>query len=291
MRAAKRGARPWGLGIGLGAAAVLLAAAVGCARLGAVLTGGKPEARIAGVRVESFRIDSTTLLFDIEVENRSGHPLGLLDVTTTLSHRGKPFFRERTPFEHVLPRRYEKTLSFPVEIVSARVLRELEGAAPGALLDCQAELALGYEFPAGAAGERRLVAECRLPLAARPELRLAEIEWDVLTAQRAEGRARLRCANANQFPVTLKRLDYTVSLEGTKAGGGALAESLVPAPGAGAFRELPVALNAGDLDAAFSRMLRGQELGYRLGGTLELETPFGPLRLPIAKGGKTPCRR
>lgn len=253
----------------------------------------RPSARMTGVGLKDISLDSLTLLFDVEVENPYSVPLPLVNLDYSLASEGTPFLSGRAAdLPPSIPARSTKTLPLPAKITYLKLLQALQGVRPGAVVPYSAEI--GLSVNASGLGEIRLPLkkEGKLPIPTAPEVKITEIKWDEMTLDRAGGRVKLSLTNRNQFAVKLAGLAYNLSLGGVQVAESSIARpATFDAAGGTGTVEIPISLSPRKLGLAAFGMLSGTGSGYKLTGAVDLETPFGPMKLPIEGAGSTIFRR
>jgi len=287
MRIAVNGTR----GLGIILIVALLAGASGCGVLDS-LNISKPSANVTGVSLRDISLSSATLLFDVEVGNPYSVPLPLVNLDYGLASSDTPFLSGQADLQGTVPARGKKTVSLPAKVTYLKLLEALKDVRPGSVVPYKADLGLSVDAPAAGRLRLPLKKEGQLPVPAAPEVSVAEIKWDEVTLDKAGGHVRLNMVNRNQFPVELARLAYALSLGDVEVARSGIAQGVAfEAEGGAGTVEIPISLSPKDLGLAFFRMLAGAGSGYKLGGTAELKTPFGPMSLPIEKIGQTVFRR
>ena len=287
-----KGASVASTSLGLLLAMSLVSSVGGCGALQDLLGSQRPTARIAGVSLQDIKLDSATLLFDVEVDNPYSVPLPLVNVDYNLASGGAPFLSGKADLQGTVPAKDKKTVSLPAKVPFMELLSALKGVRPGAVVPYEAELGLSLDAPALGVLRLPLKKEGKLPVPAAPEVQVSEIKWDKMTLEEAGGHVKLHLVNRNQFPVELSKLTYALSLGEVEVANSSLAKALAfEADGGGGAVELPISFSPRKLGLAVFSMLAGQGSGYGLTGTLDVQTPFGPMSLPMDKVGETIFRR
>ena len=271
---------------------LLVLTMAGCEAVQSILDMEKPTARIAGVGIRDISLESATLTFDVEVSNPYPVALPLVNVDYGLASGGAQFLSGEAKLQGAVPAKGRKTVTVPATIDYAQLLTALKDVRPGSVLPYKADL--GFSVDSKMTGLLRLPLhkEGELPVPTVPRVEVTQIKWDKLTLSRAGGRVNLRIVNSNKFPVKLSKLDYALSLGGVEVARSSLAEAVAfdASGGAGAV-EIPISFAPTKLGLAVFGMLKGNGAGYSLKGTLAVDTPFGPISLPIDKAGDTIFRR
>ncbi len=152
---------------------------VGCETMQHALSLKKPAARMTGLKFENVKLDSATLLFDIEVDNPYPVALPLMNLDYGLSSGAEPFLTGSADLQTTVPAKSKKTVSLPANINYLDMLRALKGIKPGSKIPYKANLGLSVDTPA--------LGRIKLPLKKEGEVVLptpsgANIKdiWDVI---------------------------------------------------------------------------------------------------------------
>ncbi len=277
-----------GLGLLLAAA---LGAAGGCSALDA-LGLARPSARLAGVGLDDINLQDATLRFDVEVTNPYSVPLPLANVDYGLASRGKSFLSGEAPLQGTVPAMGKRTVALPARIVFGDLLAALEGVKLGSVVPYKADLGLSVDAPAAGTLRLPMSKEGSLPVPAPPKVAVEQITWDKLTLDSADGIVKLRVVNTNEWAAELAKMAYGLSLGGTEVARSSIARPVSFAAGGGeGVVEIPISLSPRKLGMAAFQVLTGGGAEYKLNGSMDLSTPFGPMSLPISRTGQTELKR
>ncbi|MBN2129918.1 MAG: LEA type 2 family protein [Sedimentisphaerales bacterium] len=136
----------------------------GCASMQEALNRKRPTARLVDVRFDNIKLESATLLFDVEIANHYPVALPLLNFDYGLSSRAEQVLSGHADVQSTVPADGKKTVSLPATINYVQMLGALGGVRPGATIPYRAELALSVDAPGWGA--------IRLPLEKEGELLL-----------------------------------------------------------------------------------------------------------------------
>ena len=115
-------------------------------------------------------------------------------------------------------------------------------------------------------------------------------EHDML--REVTGLVMLSVVNRNQFPVDLSKITYALSLGDTQVADTSLAKRVsFGSDGGAGVVEIPLTFSPERAGLGLLGLLAGQGSGYKLRGSLDLDTPSGPMSLPVDKVSKTVFRR
>ena len=145
----------------------------GCATVQQALERNRPTATLTDLRFENARLDSATLLFDVEIENHYPVALPLTNFDYTVSSRAEQFLSGNANSQTTVPAKSKKTVSLPVTVNYLGMLKALKGVRPGSKIPYGAELGLSVDTPA--------LGRIRLPLKKEGELALPTVPGTEIT--------------------------------------------------------------------------------------------------------------
>lgn len=159
---------------------VLMTACVaGCETIQESLNLRKPTARLTGLKIEDVKLDSATLLFDVEIDNHYPAALPLTNFDYSLASGADKFLSGSAKSQTIVPAKSKKTISLPARINYIEMLKALKTVRPGSKIPYNAELGLSVDTPA--------LGLIRLPLKKEGELVLPSVSdtnikdiWDII---------------------------------------------------------------------------------------------------------------
>ena len=272
----------------LGIVGVLAVAGLGlggCSTVQAMLQADRPTARVVGMSLKDFDLQSATMVFDVEVTNHYAVDLPLVKVDHALASSGQTFLTGQSDLQGLIPAGQSKTIPITAELAFAPLVQTLSAARPGTLLPYQAELGLAVDAPV--VGQLRLPVrqQGQLPMPFVPGVRVARIDWDKLDLATVAGTMVVNITNSAQYALTLAGMEYRLSLAGRNVANQSISPQAAIAPGETAELSIPLRLSPAELGMAVLDVLRGQSTDYRLGGSAKLVTPAGPLTVPLSAAG------
>ncbi len=248
----------------------------------------RPSARVVGARLEGLTLKGVQLAFDVEVSNPYAVQLPLVNLTYGLSSGGSPFLSGQANVAGSVPANGTKTIALPAQITFAHLLSTLRGIRPGGVVPYAAEITLSVDPPGLSTLALPIRKEGRLPIPTVPSIDLTKIEWKELSIQQAQAVLHLSVKNTNEFPIDLNALSYALSLGNTPIVTSRVERPMDFAQGSTNALEIPISFAPLNLGLAAFNMLSGSsDASYSLDGTLDLDTPFGPINMPYSQSGKT----
>lgn len=161
------------------AVALLIASFAGCEAVQQTLKLRRPSARLMGLKFEDVKLDSASLLFDVEVDNHYPTALPLTNFDYNISSGADRFLSGSAASQTAVPAKSKKVVTLPATINYVQMLRALRGVRPGSKIPYNAELGLSVDAPG--------LGTIRLPLKKEGELVLPTISgtdisniWDIV---------------------------------------------------------------------------------------------------------------
>jgi len=161
------------------ATALLLVFVAGCETIQQALPLNKPSARLTGLKFEDVKLDSATLLFDVEVDNPYSIALPLTKLDYGLSSGAQPFLTGKTDLQTTVPAKSRKTVSLPANVNYLGIFRALKDIRPGAKIPYKADLTLSVDTPVIGLIKLPLKKEGELMLPAVSDVKLKSI-WETI---------------------------------------------------------------------------------------------------------------
>ncbi|OHB59204.1 MAG: hypothetical protein A2167_07450 [Planctomycetes bacterium RBG_13_46_10] len=139
----------------------------------------KPTARMTGLKFEDVKLDSATLLFDIEINNPYPVALPLTNLDYGLSSGAESFLNGSAQLQTTVPAKSKKTVSLPASINYLEMLRALKGIRPGSKIPYKASLGLSVDTPSLGLIRLPIKKEGEVVLPTVSDINIKDI-WDVI---------------------------------------------------------------------------------------------------------------
>ncbi|MEI8195899.1 MAG: LEA type 2 family protein [Phycisphaerae bacterium] len=261
----------------------------GCATVNAFLANSpKPSVTLAGVALTDINLQSATIRFDVEVSNPYAVPLPVSNVDYSLaSAGGAPFVKGTAELQTTIPAGGKKVLQLPATIGFAQVLNTVQGVRLGSVVPYDARLNFSVDAPAVGKLSLPLQKSGEFPVPNVPSIELADITWQEITADHATARLNLKIGNTNSFPVDLAALVADLTLGNTSVAQAKTQQACSFKANEAGTLQIPITVRTADLGFGILNLIRGKSSGYRLNGTVDLNSSFGPMKLPFDRAGQT----
>jgi len=247
----------------------------------------RPSARVKDVGLEDLDLEGLTLRFDVDVSNPYAVALPLTDIAYELKSEGASLASGAAPLKGSIPARGSRVVELPARLVFVDLFDTARGIRPGAVVPYEASLDLSVDAPGTGPLSLPLQTEGRFPIPAAPTVALERVHWDELTLNNAKATLDLNIGNPNAFDLDLAALEYALALGGYDiASAEAQRSTRITADGESMVR-IPISVSPLKIGMAAFNLFRGSGSDYTIGGTMEVDTPYGPMALPFERSGQT----
>jgi len=264
----------------------------GCQSMQDLIGGApKPTAHVIGASIRGLSLENIVLLFDVEVENPYAVSLPLIDFGYSLTSGGTKFLEGTVTPTGSIPARGKQVLQLPATVPFASLLAALKGVKPGAIVPYTADFRIGVNAPVVGRIDVPLSKSGELPVPAVPHVELTSLAIGKLSLDQMTASAKLQVKNTNQFALDLTKLGVSVALGGLEVGSTKLANSGNVPAGQATTLEVPLSFSPRAAGLGLVNLLRGNQIAYKVSGSIDADTRFGPLSLPFSHIGNTPISR
>ena len=272
--------------------AAFLTLLAGCQSMQDLLGGApKPTAHVIGASIRGLSLENIVLLFDVEVENPYAASLPLAELRYSLASSGKNFLEGTVQPTGSIPARGKQVIQLPATVQFSSLFATLKGVKPGAIVPYTANFNIGVNAPVFGRIDVPLSKSGELPVPAVPQVELSSLAIGKLGLDQITVSAKLQVKNTNQFPLDLTRLGVSFALGGQEVGSSRLANSANLPAGQTTTLEMPLSFSPRAAGVGLVNLLRGNQIAYKVSGSIDANSRFGPLSLPFSHIGNTPISR
>lgn len=274
------------------AAFVLAALLAGCQSMQDMLGGvPKPTAHVIGVSIRGLSLENVVLLFDVEVQNPYAAGLPLIDLGYSLASGGTKFLEGTVTPTGTIPARGSQILQVPATVPFSSLYTTLKGIKPGANVPYTADFRIGVNVPVLGKIDVPLSKSGEFPVPAVPQVELSSLAVGKLSLDQMKATAILQIKNTNQFPLDLTRLGVSFALGGQEVGGSKLSNPVSLPSGQATKLEIPLSFSPRAVGIGLVNLLKGDQIAYKVSGSIDANTRYGPLSLPFSHVGNTAVTR
>jgi LEA14-like dessication related protein len=264
----------------------------GCQSMQDLIGGApKPTAHVIGASIRGLSPENIVLLFDVEVENPYPTSLPLIDLGYSLASGGRQFLQGTVTPTGSIPARGKQVIQLPATVQFSSLFASLKGVKPGAIVPYTADFRIGVNAPVLGRLDVPLSKSGELPVPAVPQVELTSLAIGKLGLDQITASAKLQVKNNNQFPLDLTKLGVSFALGGQEVGGSKLANPVNLPAGQTATLDVPLSFSPRAVGIGLVNLLRGNQIAYKVSGSIDANTRFGPLSLPFSHVGNTAVTR
>ncbi len=264
----------------------------GCQSLQDLIGGApKPTAHVIGASIRGLSLENIVLLFDVEVENPYATSLPLIDLGYSLTSGGAKFLEGTIKPTGSIPARGMQVIQVPATVAFSSLVTTLKGVKPGSVVAYTADFKIGVEAPVLGRLEVPLSKSGELPVPAVPQVELTSLAIGKLSLDQMSASAKVQVKNTNQFALDLTKLGVSFALGGLDVGSSKLASPVNLPAGQAATLEVPLSFSPRAAGVGLMNLLRGNQIAYKVSGSVDANTRFGPLSLPFSHIGNAPISR
>ncbi|KAJ0035763.1 hypothetical protein Pint_26473 [Pistacia integerrima] len=253
---------------------------------------GKPTADVSGIHIPKFNLEQADIVVDVLIKNPNPVPIPLIDINYLIESDGRKLVSGLIPDSGTIHARGEETIKIPVSLIFDDIKSTYSEIQPGSIIPYKIKVDLIVDVPVFGRITIPLEKTGEIPIPYKPDIDVEKINFDRFSFEETVAILHLKLENKNEFDLGLNSLDYEVWLGDQSIGGAELAKSTKIDKNAISYLELPVTFRPKDLGSALWDMIRGKGTGYSMKGHIDVDTPFGAMKLPISKeGGMTRLKK
>ena len=273
-------------------ALICSALVAGCQSMQDIIGGvPKPTAHVIGASIRGLTLENIVLLFDVEIENPYAASLPLIDLGYSLTSGGAKFLEGTVTPTGSIPARGKQVIQLPATVPFSSMFAALKGVKPGAIVPYTADFRIGVDAPVLGRLDVPFSKNGELPVPAVPQVELSSLAIGKLTLDEMKATAKLKVKNTNQFPLDLTKLGVSFALGGQEVGSSRLSNSVNLPAGEATTLDVPLSFSPRAVGIGLVNLLRGNQIAYKVSGSIDANTRFGPLSLPFSHIGNTPISR
>jgi LEA14-like dessication related protein len=264
----------------------------GCQSMQDMIGGApKPTAHVVGTSIRGLSLENIVLLFDVEVENPYAASLPLIDLGYSLTSGGQKFLEGTLKPTGSIPAHGKQVIQIPATVPFSSLYAALKGVKPGAIVPYTADFRLGVDVPVLGRIDVPLSKSGELPVPAVPQVELGSLAIGKLGLDQIKASAKLQVKNTNQFPLDLTKLGVSFALGGQEVGRSKLSSPVNLPAGQSTTLEIPLSFSPRAAGLGLVNLLKGNQIAYKVSGSMDANTRFGPLSLPFSHVGNANVTR
>lgn len=248
---------------------------------------GKPTADVKAVHIPSINLEKAELVVDVLIKNPNPVPIPLIDIKYLIESDGRKLVSGLIPDAGTIHAHGEETVKIPVTLVYKDIKDTYDDIQPGSIIPYKIKVDLIVDVPVFGRLTLPLEKTGEIPIPYKPDVDLEKIHFERFSFEETVAVLHLKLENKNDFDLALNALDYEIWLAGVSIGGAELTKSAKIEKSGISYIDIPFTFRPKDFGSALWDMIRGKGTGYTIKGNINVDTPFGAMKLPISKEGGT----
>ncbi|KAK4343905.1 hypothetical protein RND71_036999 [Anisodus tanguticus] len=250
---------------------------------------GKPTADVTAIHFPRINLKRAEIVADVLVKNPNPIPIPLIDINYLIESDGRKLISGLIPDAGTIHAHGSETVKIPVNLVYDDIKSTYRDIKPGSIIPYRIKVDLIVDVPVFGRLTLPLEKKGEIPVPHKPDIDLEKIHFKKFSSEETVAVLKLKLENKNDFDLALNGLDYDVWLSDINIGGADLEKSAKIEKNGISYMDLPITFRPKDFGSALWDMLRGRGTGYTMKGHINVDTPFGAMKLPINKEGGTTC--
>ncbi|CAJ1964599.1 unnamed protein product [Sphenostylis stenocarpa] len=248
---------------------------------------GKPTADVTGIHIPSINLKKAELVVDVLVKNPNPVPIPLIDINYLIESDGRKLVSGLIPDAGTIHAHGEQTVKIPLTLIYDDIKKTYADIKPGSIIPYRVKVDLIVDVPVIGRLTLPLQKTGEIPIPYKPDVDLDKIQFERFSFEETVAILHLKLDNKNDFDLGLNTLDYEVWLGDVSIGGTELSKSAKLVKSGITDITVPITFRPKDFGSALWDMIRGRGTGYSIKGHIDVDTPFGAMKLPISKEGGT----
>ncbi|XP_068655734.1 desiccation-related protein At2g46140-like [Aristolochia californica] len=249
---------------------------------------GKPSASVAAVHIPSIDLKHADLVIDVLVSNPNPIPIPLVDVKYLIESDGRKLMQGLIPDAGTIHAHGTETIKVPVTLIFDDIKETYKDIKSGSVIPYKVAVELIVDLPVFGNISLPLETTGEIPVPYKPDVDLMKVKFTSFSFEETTAMLHLKVDNKNDFDLGLNALEYEMCLAGVSIGGARLSKSANIDKNGYGMIEIPITFKPKDFGSALWDMIRGKRAGYSMMGTIDVDSPFGPMNLPFKReGGQT----
>ncbi|KAM7486418.1 hypothetical protein LguiA_002427 [Lonicera macranthoides] len=248
---------------------------------------GKPDADVTGIHIPSINLEKAEIVVDVLIKNPNPIPIPLIDINYLIESDGRNLVSGLIPDAGTIHAHGSETVKIPVTLIYDDIKNTYSEIKPGSIIPYRVKVDLIVDVPVFGRLTLPLEKTGEIPMPYKPDVDLEKIKFERFSFEETVAILHLKLENMNDFDLGVNALDYEVWLCEVSIGGAEISESAKIEKNGISYIDVPITFRPKDFGSALWDMIRGKGTGYTIKGHINVDTPFGAMKLPISKEGGT----
>ncbi|KAK4766130.1 hypothetical protein SAY87_007772 [Trapa incisa] len=248
---------------------------------------GKPTADVTGIHLPSINLKKADIVVDVLIKNPNPIPIPLIDINYLIESDGRKLVSGLIPDAGTIHAHGEETVKIPLTLIYDDIKSTYDDIKPGSIIPYRVKVDLIVDIPVFGRITLPLEKTGEIPIPYKPDIDVEKIHFKRFSFEETVAVLHLKLENKNDFDLGLNELDYEIWLAEVSIGGAELQKSEKLPKNGISYIDIPITFRPKDFGSALWDMIRGRGTGYTMKGNINVDTPFGAMKLPISKEGGT----
>lgn len=248
---------------------------------------GKPTADVSAIHIPHINLEKADIVVDVLVKNPNPIPIPLIDINYLVESDGRKLVSGLIPDAGTIRAHGSETVKIPVTLIYDDIKSTYHDIQPGSIIPYKIKVDLIVDVPVFGRITLPLEKTGEIPIPYKPDVDLDKISFEKFSFEETVAILHLKIENKNDFDMGLNDLDFEVWLSDVSIGGADMQKVTQIAKNGISYVDVPITFRPKDFGSALWDMIRGRGTGYTIKGNINVDTPFGAMKLPISKEGGT----
>ncbi|XP_010526936.1 PREDICTED: desiccation-related protein At2g46140 [Tarenaya hassleriana] len=248
---------------------------------------GKPTADVTAIHLPKINLERADVVVDVLVKNPNPIPIPLIDINYLIESDGRKLVSGLIPDAGTIKPHGEETVKIPLTLIYDDIKSTYADIKPGMIIPYRIKVDLIVDVPVLGRLTLPLEKEGEIPIPHKPDIDLEKIKFQKFSFEETVAVLHMKLENMNDFDLGINDLDCEIWLSEVSIGGAEVSESTKIEKNGFGYIDVPITFRPKDFGSALWDMIRGRGTGYTVKGNVNVDTPFGAMKLPIVKEGGT----
>ncbi|CAL5079627.1 unnamed protein product [Urochloa decumbens] len=248
---------------------------------------GKPTADVTGIHIPHVSLEKIELIVDVLIANPNPVPIPLVDIEYSIESEERKLVSGTIPDAGTIHAHGSETVKIPFLLIYEDIRSTYKEITPGSIIPYKVRVVLHIDIPVIGRISIPLEKDGEIPVPYKPDVNIDKIKFEQFSFEESTAILHLNLDNKNDFDLGLNAMDYEVWLADVSIASAELKESTNIKKQEITTMNLPISFRPKDFGSAMWDMIRGKGTGYTIKGHIDVNTPFGHMKIPISKEGGT----
>ncbi|RCV40006.1 hypothetical protein SETIT_9G016700v2 [Setaria italica] len=248
---------------------------------------GKPSADVSGIHIPHISLNRADLVVDVLIKNPNPVPIPLVDIDYLIDSDGRKLVSGLIPDAGTIHAHGQETVKIPISLVFDDIKSTYKDIQPGSIIPYLVRVVLLVDVPIIGRIKIPLEKSGEIPVPYKPDVDVEKIKFHHFSFEETTATLHLKLENKNDFDLGLNLLEYEMWLGDDSIASAELTQNTKIDKQGITRMQIPFSFRPKELGSAVWDMIRGRGTGYTIKGKIDVDTPWGNMKLPISKEGGT----